>query len=714
MAIADGQQDALLECLLFMSQHHGMGNTHEALTAGLPLQSGMLTPELLPRAAHRAGFVVDYFSSSLDVIPTLLLPCILLMKDGGAVVLLSIDKSTYQVDLFFPQGGLGQQKVPLTLLTEEYSGNGFYIKRRLQFDARAPEVLKPRNGHWFWGTLLESLPIYKDVLIASILINIFAIASPIFTMNVYDKIVPNLAFDSLWVLAIGVSLVFTFDIAIRQLRSYFIDIAGKKSDLLLSAKIFSKVLGIRMESRPNSTGAFARHLQEFESIREFFTSATVSALIDLPFAFLFLLVIWIFSGVLVVVPLLAILSMIVYSFYIQAPLRQSIEESSRLSSQKYATVIEAIAGLESVKIHNAEGQFQFRWEQAVSHMANASITTRKITNMVSGLANYVQQMTTVALIVLGVYQISEGNLTQGGMIAAVMLAGRAIGPLIQLSVLSTRYNQAKSALLLLENIMQSPSEREDDKRYLDYENLTGKIELEDVSFNYPDAEQQALKQLTVRIQPGEKIAVIGRIGAGKTTLEKLILGLYKPVLGSVRLDGFELSQLHPATIRDNIGCVPQDFTLFYGSIRQNILLGHPHATDAQILRAAQRSGVSQFTNHDPNGLERQVGEGGRNLSGGQRQSIALARAILLDPPILILDEPTANMDNRSESLVKRDLANLPAETTLLLITHRTSMLDIVDRIIVLEQGMVVADGAREFVLQQLKEGKVRMRENSNG
>ncbi len=713
MTMASGQQGSLLECLLFMSQHYGMSSTREALTAGLPLKDGILTPELFPRAAHRAGFVVDYFASSLDVIPTLLLPCILLMKDGRSAVLMSVDKQTSKAVLFVPVGSVGQQTVPFTVLEDEFSGHGFYIKRRLQFDDRAPEVLKPREGHWFWSTLLESLPIYKDVLIASVLINIFAVASPVFIMNVYDKIVPNLAFDSLWVLAIGVSLIFSFDLIIRQLRSYFIDIAGKKSDLLLSAKIFSKVLGIRMESRPNSTGAFARHLHEFESIREFFTSATVSALIDLPFAFLFLLVIWIFAGVLAVVPLIAIIIMIVYSFYIQGPLRRSIEESSRLAAQKYATVIEALAGLESVKIHNAEGQFQHRWEQAVSHMANVGIETRKVTNMVSGLASYVQQMTTVVIVVLGVYEISEGNLSMGGMIAAVMLSGRAIGPLIQLSVLSTRYNQAKSALLLLENIMQSPSEREDGRRYLDYERLSGRIELDDVSFNYPDIEQAALKHVTLKIQPGEKIAIIGRIGAGKTTLEKLILGLYKPIEGAVRLDGFELPQLHPSTVRNNIGCVPQDFALFYGTIRQNIQLGHPHATDAQILRAAQRAGVSQFTNHDPNGLERQVGESGRNLSGGQRQSIALARAMLLDPPILILDEPTANMDNRSENIVKRELANLPADTTMLLITHRTSMLDIVNRIIVLEQGMVVADGPRDLVLQQLKEGKVRVRENSD-
>lgn len=708
--MASRQQDALLECLLFMSRHYGMSNTSEALTAGLPLENGVLTPELFPRAAHRAGFVVDYFASSFESVPVLLLPCVLLMKDGRAAVLLSLDKETSQAVLFYPVGSVGQQSVSFSVLESEFSGNGFYIKRRLQFDARAPEVLKPRSGHWFWSTLLESVPIYKDVLVASLLINIFVIASPIFIMNVYDKIVPNLAFDSLWVLAIGVSLIFAFDLIIRQLRSYFIDIAGKKSDLLLSAKIFAKVLGIRMESRPISTGAFARHLQEFESIREFFTSATVSALVDLPFAFLFLLVIWIFAGVLAVVPLVAIIIMIVYSLYIQAPLRQSIEESSRLASQKYATVIEALAGLESVKIHNAEGQFQHRWEQAVSHMANVGIETRKITNMVGGLASYVQQMTMVAIVVLGVYEISEGNLSMGGMIAAVMLSGRAIGPLIQLSVLSTRYNQAKSALLLLEAIMQSPSEREDDRNYLDYDRLSGRIELDDVSFNYPGIEQAALKHVSLKIQPGEKVAVIGRIGAGKTTLEKLILGLYKPLEGAVRLDGFELPQLHPSTIRNNIGCVPQDFALFYGTIRQNIQLGHPQATDAQILRAAHRAGVSQFTNHDPNGLDRQVGEGGRNLSGGQRQSIALARALLLDPPILILDEPTANMDNRSEGIVKRELAGLSADTTMILITHRTSMLDIVNRIIVLEQGVVVADGPKDLVLQQLKEGKVRAKE----
>ena len=318
----------------------------------------------------------------------------------------------------------------------------------------------------------------------------------------------------------------------------------------------------------------------------------------------------------------------------------------------------------------------------------------------------------VALIVLGVYLISEAEITMGGMIAAVMLSSRAIAPLVQLSVLSTRYNQAKSAMLILQKIMDSPSEQEEGRQYIQHSVLSGLIEFEGVSFNYPDSEQASLRNINLVIHPGEKVAIIGRVGAGKTTLEKLLLGLYKPQSGSIRLDGYDLAQLHPAALRRNIGCVPQDITLFFGTIRDNIIVGHPLVDDMRVLRAARRGGVTQFTNRDPNGLERQVGEAGRLLSGGQRQAIALARALLTDPPILLLDEPTSNMDNRSESLVKEELARLDKHTTLILITHRTTMLDAVDRLVVLDHGAIVADGPREEVLQMLKDGRVRAREGT--
>ena len=712
MEFAQDKIDPLLECLVFLSKFYAVPTSREALTSGLPLVDGVLTVPLLPRAAERAGFIAKSQRLSLDTLSPLLLPCILLQKDGGACVLLALDQEKDEACVVLPLLGSGQQEIPVSQLNELYAGSVILLKKQFRYDARSPKVLETREGHWFWGTLLESMPIYRDVLIASILINLFAIASPLFTMNVYDKIVPNLAFDSLWVLAIGVSIIFLFDFAMRQLRSYFIDIAGKKSDVLLSAKIFTKVMGIRMEARPASTGAFAKHLQEFEVIREFFTSATVSALIDLPFAFFFMFIIWIFAGAMVVVPLVAVVILMLYSFYIQKPLRRSIEEGSRLASQKYANLVESIAGLEAVKIFGAEGNFQHRWEQAVSHMSSWGIETRRITNQVATLASFAQQMATVALIVLGVYLISEAEITMGGMIAAVMLSSRAIAPLVQLSVLSTRYNQAKSAMLILQKIMDSPSEQEEGRQYIQHSVLSGLIEFDGVSFNYPDSEQASLRNINLIIHPGEKVAIIGRVGAGKTTLEKLLLGLYKPQSGSIRLDGYDLAQLHPAALRRNIGCVPQDITLFFGSIRDNIIVGHPLVDDMRVLRAARRGGVTQFTNRDPNGLERQVGEAGRLLSGGQRQAIALARALLTDPPILLLDEPTSNMDNRSESLVKEELARLDKQTTLILITHRTTMLDAVERLVVLDHGAIVADGPREEVLQMLKDGRVRAREGT--
>ncbi len=710
MDTSQDKTDQLLECLVFLSKYYAVPNSRDALTAGLPMPDGILTPSLFPRAAERAGFTAKAQSIALDAISPLLLPCILLQQDGCSCVLLAMDMEKDEACVMLPLLGSDQQTISVKQLAELYSGTALLIKKQLRFDARSPKVLETRAGHWFWSTLLESTPIYRDVLVASILINLFAVVSPLFTMNVYDKIVPNLAFDSLWVLAIGVSVVLVFDFAMRQLRSYFIDIAGKKSDVLLSAKIFSKVMGIRMEARPASTGAFAKQLQEFESIREFFTSATVSALIDLPFAFFFLFIIWIFSGPMVLVPLVAILILTIYSFYIQEPLRTSIEEGSRLASQKYANLIEGIAGLEAVKIFGAESNFQHKWEQAVSHMSSWGIETRRITNRVATLASFAQQLATVALVVLGVYLISEGSITMGGMIAAVMLSSRAISPLVQLSVLSTRYNQAKSAMVLIGKIMESPSEQEESRQYIQHSVFNGHIEFEGVTFNYPESEQASLHNVNLVIRPGEKVAIIGRVGAGKTTLEKLLLGLYRPQSGSIRLDGYDLAQIHPAVLRRNIGCVPQDITLFFGTIRDNIIVGHPLVDDMRVLRAARRGGVTQFTSRDPNGLERQVGEAGRLLSGGQRQAIALARALLTDPPILLLDEPTSNMDNRSESLVKEELSRLDKATTLILITHRTTMLDAVDRLIVMDHGTIVADGPRQDVLQMLKEGKVRVRE----
>ena len=699
--------DPLLNSLVYISRYYGLANSPEALINGLPLSDGRLTPFLFPRSAERAGLVAKENRAPLDKISDLILPAVLLLKEGDACVLVSINSETHEAEVITSDSQMMPVSIHLEDLKQQYIGRYFLVKKQFRYDERSPEILKTRDGHWFWGTLFESKHIYRDVFIASLLVNIFAIAAPMFTRLVYDKVVPNLAFESLWVLASGIFVVFIFDFVLKLLRSYFIDVAGKKSDVLISSKLFSKVMGIRMEARPPSVGAFARHLQEFESIREFFTSATISALIDLPFALLFLIVIWLLAGNLVIIPIIGVVILIIHSLLIQAPLRKSIEEGSRLASQKYANLIESLSGLESVKLFGAQSQFQYRWEEAVAHMANWNIKSRRITDTIQNMAGFVQQSSNVGMIILGVYLIADGELTMGGLIAATMLSGRAIGPLVQLSLLSTRYNQAKSSMTIIEQVMSMPDEQEEGKRYIHRPIIHGKIELDKVTFHYPDSPVASIRDLSLIIRPGEKVAIIGRIGSGKTTLERLIMGLYKPTEGHVRIDDTDISQLHHIDVRRNIGCVPQESTLFFGSVRDNITLGQTLVDDREVMDAANRAGVTVFTQQDPAGLERQVGEGGQLLSGGQRQSVAIARALLGRPPVLLMDEPTSAMDNRSEMHIKHQLAQLHKSETLILITHKTSMLDIVDRIIVMEKGSIIADGPKHQVLNDLKQGNVK-------
>ncbi len=699
--------DPLLDALVLLSKYYGTPASEDSLTSGLPLVNNALDLALFPRAAERAGLSARLVSQSLDQIHNALLPCVLLLKGQRCCVLLALDAETDEATILQPEAGEGEASLSIAELQADYTGHLFYVKKKYQFDQRSPDVLDTRHEHWFWGTFAKVMPIYRDVLAASFLINLFAVASPLFVMNVYDRIVPNLAFDSLWVLAIGVGIVFLFDFILRQMRSYFIDVASKKLDLQLSAKIFSRVMGIRLEARPLSVGAFANNLQSFEAIREFVTSATVSALVDLPFAVIILFVIWLVGGPLVIVPIIAMVIMVAYSLYIQRPLAKQIELNAKLSSQKQATLVEGLYGIEAIKITGAQSKYQVIWEQAVSKMGQHDITTRKLANGASSLASYVQQMMTVGVIVMGVYLVAAGELSMGGIIAAVMLGSRAVAPMAQLSLLATRYNQAKSSMSLINQVMMMPTEQEEGKKYLSRPALAGKIEFDKVSFSYPDQQVQALSDVSFTINPGEKVALIGSIGSGKSTLEKLIMGLYRASAGDIRIDGVNIAQLHPADLRRNIGCITQDTQLFFGSIRENITLGSPFSSDETILRAAEWGGVTAFTDHDPDGLERQVGEGGRQLSGGQRQAVAAARAMIMDPPILVLDEPTSQLDRRAEQRLVHQIKQLETRKTVLLSTHKSSMLEVVDRIIVLENGRLVADGPKADVINWLRDAGSR-------
>lgn len=699
--------DPLLASLVLVAKLLGRSYSAEALSAGLPLVENCLTPELFSRAAERAGLSSKVVKRSIRRISDYVLPAVLLLKQRQVCILLSVDVAAGTARIIQPETGAGGRELPLTDLEAEYSGYAIFIQAQHQFDDRAPEVLKLRARHWFWSTLSGSWRIYRDVLVASFLINLFALASPLFIMNVYDRVVPNNAVETLWVLAIGVSIVYGFDFLMRMLRGYFIDLAGKKADVLLSARIFEQVMGMKMSVRPPSVGAFANNLREFESIRDFITSATITTLVDLPFIAFFLFVIWFIGGPIVVVPLALIPLVLIYGWLIQPSLRKAVESSFRASAQKGATLIETLTGIETVKHLGAESAIQRKWEQLTAHIAQWGVRSRLISSSAVNVAVFFQQFAQVAVVIMGVYLVTLGELSMGGLIASVMLTGRAMGPMGQYANLAVRYFQAKTALTSLNSIMEMPVERPEGHSFVSRPSLSGGIEFDGVSFQYPGEENRALTNVSFVVQPGEHVAIIGRVGSGKTSIEKLMQGLFEPTEGAVRIDGTDLRQIDPADLRRNMGYVPQDITLFFGSVKDNILMGAPHADDADILRVAELSGTAEFVNRHPLGFDLQVGERGGNLSGGQRQSIAIARALVNDPPFLLMDEPTNSMDHTSEQRLKQNLVDYVKNRTLVLVTHRTSLLDLVDRLIVLDAGRIMADGPKDQVLQSLREGALR-------
>ncbi len=698
--------DPLLGCLMVIAKMFERPCT-AAVTAALPLVDNKLTPTLFIRAAERAGLSARLIKRPLGSISALVLPAILLLANKQACILESITDSG-QLRIIQPESGGGVAEIDQETLAKTYSGHAIFVRPAYKYDSRTNNIQQIRPNRWFWDTIKQSWPIYSEVFVASILINVFALVTPLFTMNVYDRVVPNSAIETLWALAIGVMVVFLFDFVMRALRGYFLDVASKRADIMLSATLYERMLGIKMSSRPASVGAFANNLQEFETVRDFLTSTTLTALIDLPFAILFILIIWMIGGDLAWIPILLLPLAVVVSLIIQVPLGRTIHDMYKHSAQKHGALIETLTGLETIKSMGAEGPRQHHWEQAVGSIAKLSLKVRFLSSTATNFTAFVQQSSTVAVILLGVYFIAAGELTVGALVACTLLTGRALAPLSQVVATLTKYHHAKSSLGTLSKMMEMPLERGHDKVFLHRDSFVGEIEFKNVSFSYPGQEVEVLKDVSFKITPGEHVAIIGRVGSGKSTLEKLILGLYEPSEGAILFDGTDMRQLDPIDIRRNIGYIPQDIMLFYGNVKDNICLGMPYAEDAAILRAAEIGGVTDFVNRHPMGFDLQIGERGEGLSGGQRQAMAIARAMLHDPPILIMDEPSNSMDNTTEEQLKGRLANCVAGRTLMLVTHRASLLKLVSRIIVVDNGSIVADGPKEQVLEALNSGKVKV------
>ncbi|MDX6750860.1 type I secretion system permease/ATPase [Geminicoccaceae bacterium 1502E] len=700
-----GVDDPLLGALVALTHLLERPTSAQALSAGLPLVDGRLTPDLFARAAKRAGLSAQLLRRPLEAIGQLVMPCVLLLADGRACVL--VRRSERGCEVLLPETGLGRTELAAEELAAAYTGFAFFAKPEIGFAQRDRELRAERSGHWFWSTLLAQWPVYAEVVVAALLINCFALASPLFIMNVYDRVVPNNAIETLWVLAIGAFIVFGFDFLLKALRGYFVDAAGRVADIKLASGIFEHVLNLRMAARPRSAGAFASNLREFETLRDFFTSATVVALVDLPFIFFFVAIVWMIGGPVAMVPALAVPLVVGLGLLMQLPLNRIVRRTFKEAAQKHGVLVETINGLETIKSVGGEGRMQRLWESFVAATAHSANQSRLFSSITVYFAAMAANLVTVGVVILGVYRIGEGLMTVGALVACTIIAGRAMAPLGQVATILTRFHQARTSLDTLDAVMRMPVERPPEKVFVHRPRLEGGIEFKQVSFTYPGQKLPALSDVSFKVEPGERVALIGRVGSGKTTLEKLILGLYEPEEGSVLVDGTDMRQVDPADLRRNIGCVPQDVFLFHGTLRENITMGAPFVDDPTMLRAATIAGVEDFAARHPMGYDLNVGERGELLSGGQRQAVAIARAVLLEPPILVLDEPTSAMDNGAEARFMARMAKEIPGRTLLLVTHRASLLALVDRLIVMDGGRLVADGPKERVLKALAGGQIK-------
>ena len=707
------RMDALLDCLVLFTKLYHRPFSADALTAGLPIEPGVESPELFSinnakglfsRAAERAGLKSSLIKRPLSQISPLQLPMIVLLSNQSACILDKFSDDGTQVKIIMPAEEAIEQWVDVEDLEDEYIGFGFMVKKAFEYTDENSRTLHLQQKHWFWSTLKLSIPVYKDVLIASLLINLFVLASPLFTMNVYDRVVPNNAIETLWVFAIGVSIIYFLDTFLKFTRTFLLESAAKKSDIIMSSIIFEKVLNLKMENHPSSVGSFSSNLKDFDSIRSFLTNATMAAVIDLPFAVIFLIVISYLGGAIVLIPLTTIFFIVSYAFFIKKPLRESIESSHEASAKKSAILIETLSNIETLKTLGTLSQVQYKWEESTGEIASKGLKSRMISASIPTITQLLIQLNTVMIIVYGVYQISEFNLSMGGLIAIVILTGKTLAPMGQVAGLMTNYEATLTSYNTLNDIISKTSERPTGKQFVQRPEFSGLIEFVDVTFSYPDTEVPALKNVSFVINPGEHVAIIGRIGSGKSTIAKLILGLFEPDSGQILIDGIDLKQIDPADLRKNLGYVSQDIMLFRGTVKDNITFRATHATDGAMIRAAQISGTAEFIKKHPRGYEMPIGERGQGLSGGQRQSIGIARAFLLDAPIMLMDEPSNAMDQITEARLLHNLSTNLQGRTSLYVTQKMTLLNIVQRVIVMNDGKIFIDAPKEDALRQLQGG----------
>jgi ATP-binding cassette subfamily C protein LapB len=704
--------DDLLECLLFLSQYYERISSRESLTAGLPIHGDEMTPSMFMKASKKIGLISKPICRKIEEIKNDILPAVVLLEENKASVLLKIDREKEQVLLAFPENDMGEQWVSYEDFyhgygkNQDYTKNIIIVKAAYNFERKVDrdiEIEEPKQ--WFWNVMKQNVKIYSYVIVAAIFINLFVLFIPLFTMNVYDRVLPNKAIDTLTVLVVGISMIIIFDLILKLIRSYFLEQASQKADIKMSTKIFDQLLNIKLDSKPASTGLFVSRLQSFESVREFFTAATLAVLVDIPFIILFIAVIFYIGGPLGFVSVVTVIVVLIFSFFMQKPIKKAILNSAKEDQIKQTTLTEAVTGLEIIKGVRAQNRMFKHWDRSISqtsYYGNKSIHLSQIVTYVTG---FVSQFSSIAIVAFGVVLASNGELTMGGIIAAMLLNSRVIAPVSQIVGMIIRIDRTMLSLNNIDEIMQMPVERDRLQKYLSRPSLSGDIIFKDVHFSYKERNFDTLKNINFTIPKGEKVGIVGKVGSGKSSLAKLLLNLYEPTKGSILIDQTDVRQIDPVDLRRAIGYVPQEPFLFMGTIKDNITIGEPFATDESILEASKIAGVHEILGKHEAGYDLTVGERGEGLSGGERQAVTLARAILSKPEILILDEPTNAMDELSENKFIKQLEQIIKDKTVIIISHKPSILRLVDRIIVLDNGQIVADDAKKNVLTKFQKPK---------
>jgi len=699
---------------------------HIALATRL-LGSPLPVATLMAQVTHDQNLNVNYASlvevlkshglentltqKALHDIPALAVPVVIVLQQDQAAVITRIEGSAADRVYEIQQTDGLKQRLTQQQLSELYLGYCWFIKPKLAHDLRSelPEYHLPKA--WFWKVIWRFRAYYAQVILATFIINFLALVSSLYVMNVYDRVIPNKSYETLWVLSIGVILAISFEFAAKMIRGHLTDIAGKKADLIISSAIFRRVMSLDLAERPASSGSYANNLREFESVREFMTSASLLVLVDLPFLLLFITVIWMIGGQLAIVPLILIPIVMIVGILAQAPLARYINESMKESSQRQGLAVEAIEGIETLKANNATSWAQQKWDYYTAKNAASSTKTRDLSNFVVNFSVAMQQLNTVILVIVGTYLIHSPDpnhkITMGALIASVILSGRALAPLAQISSLAIRFQQAKIGLQGLQSIIERKIERHPDRQYISLDQVKGELKFQQVSFKYQQDIPAALKALNLNIAAGEKVGILGKIGSGKTTTLKLASGMFEPLEGNVTLDGVDLRQLDPNYLHNQVAMLGQAPRLFLGTLRENLDLARQDgfSTDQELLLALKRFGLESLIQNHPRGLDMPLGEDGLGLSGGQKQIIALARLTLRSPRVVLLDEPTNGLDQLTERQTLNALHQWSKDKTLVVVTHRTQVLSIVSRVVVIDQGQVVMDGPRDEVLKKLAQNE---------